>query len=74
MEFRTLPRIPALIAVLAFAGAAHAQSTSEPYQPKVGQAGKDVVWVPTPAEMVERMLDLAPDPADGGFRVPSPGQ
>ena len=21
----------------------------------------------------ERMLDLAPDPADGGFRVPSPG-
>ena len=22
----------------------------------------------------ERMLDLAPDPADGGFRVPSPGQ
>ena len=59
MEFRTLPTIPALIAVLAFAGAAHAQSTTEPYQPKVGQAGKDVVWVPTPAEMVERMLDLA---------------
>ena len=22
----------------------------------------------------ERTLDLAPDPADGGFRVPSPGQ
>ena len=22
----------------------------------------------------EQMLDLAPDPADGGFRVPSPGQ
>ncbi len=22
----------------------------------------------------ERMLGLAPDPADGGFRVPSPGQ
>lgn len=21
----------------------------------------------------ERMLDVAPDPADGGFRVPSPG-
>jgi SAM-dependent methyltransferase len=25
----------------------------------VGQAGKDVVWVPTPPELVERMLDLA---------------
>ena len=22
----------------------------------------------------EQMLELAPDPADGGFRVPSPGQ
>ena len=25
----------------------------------VGQAGKDVVWVPTPPETVERMLDVA---------------
>lgn len=37
---------------------ARAQSTTDPYQPKVGQPGKDVVWVPTPAEMVDRMLDL----------------
>jgi SAM-dependent methyltransferase len=29
------------------------------YQPSVGQAGKDVVWVPTPDEVVEKMLDLA---------------
>ncbi|MGE3842951.1 MAG: class I SAM-dependent methyltransferase, partial [Vicinamibacterales bacterium] len=28
-------------------------------QPVVGQAGKDVVWVPTPPELVEEMLDLA---------------
>ena len=48
-----------LIAFLVCGATAHAQSTSEPYQPKVGQAGKDVVWVPTPAEMVDRMLDLA---------------
>jgi len=27
--------------------------------PKPGQPGKDVVWVPTPAELVERMLDMA---------------
>jgi SAM-dependent methyltransferase len=29
------------------------------YKPQVGQAGKDVVWVPTPPELVERMLDMA---------------
>ena len=38
---------------------AHAQSTGETYQPRVGQPGKDVVWVPTPEEMVDKMLDLA---------------
>ena len=31
----------------------------QPFVPEVGQAGKDVVWVPTPPELVERMLDLA---------------
>jgi hypothetical protein len=29
------------------------------YQPSVGQEGKDVVWVPTPETMVEKMLDMA---------------
>jgi hypothetical protein len=29
------------------------------YQPQVGQEGKDVVWVPTPQELVEKMLDMA---------------
>jgi SAM-dependent methyltransferase len=28
------------------------------YQPEVGQSGKDVVWVPTPQALVDRMLDL----------------
>jgi len=31
----------------------------ERYEPRVGQPGKDVVWVPTPPELVETMLDLA---------------
>ena len=31
----------------------------KPFEPSVGQAGKDVVWVPTPQELVEKMLDLA---------------
>jgi precorrin-6B methylase 2 len=29
------------------------------FQPQVGQAGKDVVWVPTPQELVDKMLDMA---------------
>jgi SAM-dependent methyltransferase len=31
----------------------------EPYKPVSGQAGKDVVWVPTPEKVVEKMLDMA---------------
>jgi hypothetical protein len=29
------------------------------YKPQVGQAGKDVIWVPTPDELVNRMLTMA---------------
>jgi SAM-dependent methyltransferase len=29
------------------------------YKPQVGQSGKDVVWVPTPDEMVQHMLRMA---------------
>jgi len=36
-----------------------AQSATKPFEPTVGQAGKDVVWVPTPQPLVEKMLDLA---------------
>jgi SAM-dependent methyltransferase len=35
------------------------QPTPEPFKPTVGQAGKDVVWVPTPPVLVEKMLDMA---------------
>lgn len=39
--------------------AAHAQTGSgDTYQPQSGQAGKDVIWVPTPDELVTRMLQL----------------
>jgi hypothetical protein len=44
--------IPVLL--LAFALPAAAQ-----FQPQVGQAGKDVIWVPTPDDVVERMLTMA---------------
>jgi precorrin-6B methylase 2 len=38
---------------------APAPTAPAPYEPRVGQPGKDVVWVPTPEEMVEKMLDMA---------------
>jgi SAM-dependent methyltransferase len=38
---------------------AQAQPAQEPYQPQVGQEGKDVVWVPTPQLLVDKMLDIA---------------
>jgi SAM-dependent methyltransferase len=41
------------------ASAALAQDIKEPYEPVEGQAGKDVVWVPTPPVLVEKMLDMA---------------
>src|SRR3954451_18356263 len=37
---------------------ARSQSAKE-FQPEVGQAGKDVVWVPTPQSVVDKMLDMA---------------
>jgi precorrin-6B methylase 2 len=38
---------------------ADAAAQTKPYEPTPGQAGKDVVWVPTPHELVEKMLDMA---------------
>jgi SAM-dependent methyltransferase len=36
-----------------------ASAQQKPYEPQVGQAGKDVIWVPTPDEVVDRMLRMA---------------
>jgi len=35
------------------------QSSTREYAPKSGQPGKDVVWVPNPDAMVQKMLDMA---------------
>jgi hypothetical protein len=48
-----LVRLAALL-VFSFSGPALAQ-----FQPQVGQSGKDVIWVPTPDDVVERMLTMA---------------
>src|SRR5215471_3169085 len=44
--------------MLAVCGSAFGQAAKE-FQPEVGQAGKDVVWVPTPQALVDKMLDMA---------------
>ncbi len=36
-----------------------AQQAEKPFEPEVGQPGKDVVWVPTPPALVEKMMDMA---------------
>jgi hypothetical protein len=52
----------AAASLLALAATADARTRSEcerDYKPQVGQAGKDVVWVPTPDELVNKMLTMA---------------
>ena len=38
---------------------AQAPAAQKPFEPTVGQQGKDVVWVPTPQSLVDKMLDIA---------------
>ncbi len=38
---------------------AQTTATQKPFKPESGQPGKDVVWVPTPQALVEKMLDMA---------------
>jgi precorrin-6B methylase 2 len=49
----------AALAIVGLAAPVVAQTQAKPFEPTVGQAGKDVVWVPTPQPLVEKMLDLA---------------
>jgi SAM-dependent methyltransferase len=49
----------ALFIVSVVCNGALAQAPDKPYEPVVGQEGKDVVWVPTPYVLVEKMLDMA---------------
>ncbi|MFM1880500.1 MAG: hypothetical protein RLZZ344_734 [Pseudomonadota bacterium] len=49
----------ASILILANAGSSAQQYGDEKYKPSVGQDGKDVIWVPTPDEMVTKMLSIA---------------
>lgn len=43
---------------------AWAQAPAASYEPSRGQAGKDVIWIPTPDAVVDRMLQMAEVRAD----------
>src|ERR1700754_344750 len=59
------PRLYLLLAAFLslIAANVHAQAQPAPakeqFEPRVGQEGKDVVWVPSPQAVVNKMLDMA---------------
>src|SRR5213594_3712217 len=58
--YQFLRRAIFVLCLLALAAIASGQAKQgAQFEPQVGQAGKDVVWVPTPQELVNKMLDLA---------------
>jgi precorrin-6B methylase 2 len=54
-----LRRTGAAFFLCAFGAVALAQSAAQTFEPTVGQDGKDVVWVPTPQPVVDKMLNMA---------------
>jgi len=64
MSVAALFRSTALALFFAAAGAnaqapAAGTAPAAAFQPQSGQAGKDVIWVPTPQALVDKMLDMA---------------
>lgn len=55
---RSQVRAASLLAALLVLSSANALAQKK-FEPQVGQAGKDVIWVPTPNEVVDRMLTMA---------------
>ena len=59
---RAISSLVMLAMTVIVSASAYAQATAtgqKPFEPQVGQAGKDVVWVPTPQGVVDKMLDMA---------------
>jgi precorrin-6B methylase 2 len=60
--FRAVRQTILTLTVSLAAASVFAQATAtqnKPFEPQVGQPGKDVVWVPTPQALVDKMLDMA---------------
>ena len=58
MYFSRSARVLSTLLFSAVAACAVAQTRPD-FEPEVGQQGKDVVWVPSPQELVDKMLDMA---------------
>jgi SAM-dependent methyltransferase len=56
---RVVGRFCLFLAPVFVASALFAQTATKGFAPQVGQSGKDVVWVPSPQALVDRMLDMA---------------
>jgi SAM-dependent methyltransferase len=58
-----LPKLLLTVFLSLMSTSAYAQAQPAPakeqYEPRVGQEGKDVVWVPSPQTVVNKMLDMA---------------
>src|SRR5574341_2245363 len=60
MKAASFARIWFLLLTLSLIGVSgEIRAASQEYEPQVGQEGKDVVWVPTPQALVDKMLDIA---------------
>jgi SAM-dependent methyltransferase len=59
MFIMNLARLIIVGLFLSLAGQFAQAQPAQDYQPSVGQEGKDVIWVPTPQALVDKMLDLA---------------
>ena len=61
MKNKTYLRSLFLLFVMAAMASSHlaVAHAAEEFKPSVGQEGKDVIWVPTPQGLVDKMLDMA---------------
>ena len=56
---RRLLGLAAAASMAALPSLSRAQTPAASFTPQVGQSGKDVIWVPTPDALVDRMLRMA---------------
>ena len=58
MSIASLRQFGATLLLSLVAAAVCAQPAKKDFEPQVGQEGKDVIWVPTPQGLVDKMLDM----------------
>ena len=56
---RILHSLQRLLFALLLATAAISAGAASNFEPQIGQEGKDVIWVPTPQVLIDKMLDAA---------------